>query len=85
MDSIIKREVNHILEPSLVAVGDVKFVTMLSTVSCLAISIGLGWLLGVMLGMGIIGFWIAFAADELFRACGYLLRWRTGQWKGIII
>jgi Na+-driven multidrug efflux pump len=69
----------------LVAVGDVKFVTVLSTISCWTISIGLGWLLGVILKMGITGFWIAFAADELFRVCGYLLRWRTGNWKSIKI
>ena len=79
------RAVNHIIEPALVAVGDVRFVTILSTISCWAISIGGGWLLGVVLGIGIAGFWIAFAADELFRVCGYLLRWRTGHWKNIKI
>ena len=79
------RAVNHIVERSLTATGDVRFVTILSTTSCWAISIGFGWVLGIWLGMGIIGFWIAFAADEIFRSCGYLLRWRSGRWKKIKI
>lgn len=77
------RAVNHIAERSLTANGDVRFVTILSTTSCWAISIGLGWVLGILLDIGIIGFWIAFAADEFIRCCGYLLRWRSGRWKSI--
>lgn len=79
------RAINHIAERSLTATGDVRFVTILSTTSCWAISIGFGWVLGICLNLGIVGFWIAFAADELFRSCGYLLRWRNGKWKQISV
>ena len=42
---------------------------------------GLGWLLGVHLGMGLVGLWLAFAADENIRAVLLLARWMRGKWR----
>lgn len=79
------RAINHIAERSLTATGDVRFVTAVSTASCWVVSIGLGWFLGIKAGLGLTGFWLAFAADEAVRCCIYLLRWRSGRWKNIKI
>ena len=79
------RAINHIAERSLTATGDVRFVTAISTASCWAVSIALGWFWGIEAGLGLVGFWLAFAADEAVRCCAYLFRWRSGSWKKIQI
>jgi Na+-driven multidrug efflux pump len=39
------------------------------------------WLLGVHLGLGLVGVWIAMASDEWIRGIIMLLRWRSGVWR----
>jgi len=39
------------------------------------------WLLGVHLKLGLVGVWIAMAADEWSRGIVALIRWRSGAWK----
>ena len=39
------------------------------------------WLLGVKLGYGLPGVWVAMAADEWTRGLAMLWRWRSGAWK----
>ena len=39
------------------------------------------WLLGIRLGLGLTGLWIAMCADEWCRGICMLLRWRFGAWK----
>lgn len=78
------RGANHIVDRSLASSGDVHFVSIVSMVSC-SLSILIGWLFGVHLGFGLIGFWIAFIIDEGSRLCIMLFRWRSGRWKNIKI
>jgi Na+-driven multidrug efflux pump len=40
-----------------------------------------GYTLGFGLGLGLLGFWIGFAADEGFRAIVAVFRWRSGKWE----
>ena len=77
------RAVNNISEGSLSANGDVKIPFITSTVSCWACSVALSYVLCVLCNMGILGLWIAFAADETFKATVYLFRWRSGKWKNV--
>ena len=44
--------------------------------------VGLAYILGVKLNLGLVGVWISFAIDEWFRAILVLIRWKTGKWKG---
>ncbi len=41
----------------------------------------MGYVLGVTLGMGLVGVWIAMAADELIRGVIFFIRWRSGAWR----
>ncbi len=83
IDMIVEfgRGANHVGQNSLNALGDVKFTTIVSIASCLAISVGLSFLFVFAFGWGLWSIWIAFACDELIRASLYLIRWKKGKWK----
>lgn len=74
------RAMNNVFENAYCACGDVKTTMIVSICSCWLGSVLLTYILGVHLGWGLVGCWIAFAADELFKATIYLLRWKTGRW-----
>lgn len=64
------------------AAGDVKFPVYIGVFSMWTFGVGLSYLLGLKLGLGLIGAWIGFTVDEWFRAILVLIRWKTGKWKG---
>ncbi len=76
----IFRGFNHIEENSLRGAGDVVFPMIVSIVSCWVMSVFFSYLLGVKLGFGLLGCWIAFGMDEAFRGILYLTRWRSRKW-----
>lgn len=76
----IGRGFNHIEGNSLRGTGDVVFPMTVSVTSCWLVSILFSYLLGVKLGLGLLGCWIAFAMDELFRGTLFFLRWRSRKW-----
>ena len=45
------------------------------------VSVGIGYLLGIVLHWGIAGIWAAMAADECLRGTVMLIRWRSGVWR----
>ncbi len=75
------RGMNHLGQFGLNATGDTVYTTIVSIVSCWVMSVGIGYLLGVTLGLGVYGLWIASAADEIFRGVLYNVRWKNGRWK----
>ncbi|WP_367924500.1 MATE family efflux transporter [uncultured Ruthenibacterium sp.] len=77
----VGRSVNIVLVRHLQAAGDVRFPVVLGIVCQWLIGVGLGWLLGVYLGWGLIGLWVAFAADENIRAVVLFGRWMSGKWR----
>ena len=79
----IGRSVNIVMVRNLQAVGDVAFPTAIGILSQWIIGVGLGWLLGVHFGMGLIGLWLAFTADENVRGIIFIFRWKSGKWKKI--
>ena len=79
------RGVNHISENSLNANGDVKATFLISVFSTWIFGVLLAYLLGITFGLGLIGIWMAFAADEAFRTVSYLARWKKGIWKEKVI
>lgn len=79
----LPRAVNNISESSLSANGDVRITFLTSTLSCWLGSVALSYLLCVVFNMGLVGLWIAFAADETIKSIIYIFRWRSGKWKNI--
>ena len=45
------------------------------------IAIPLAWFLGLHLGWGLVGIWLAFAADEWTRGLSMYWRWKSRRWE----
>jgi putative MATE family efflux protein len=76
------RLLNLVLIQSLRAAGDVVFPVIIAVFSMLGVSVGLAYLLGIHLGLGLVGIFLGLAADELTRGLIVLSRWIKGSWKG---
>lgn len=63
------------------ATGDVAFTMWVSIACTLAVRLVLSYVLGVLLGMGVMGIAWAMCADWLARAVALIWRWRSGAWK----
>ncbi|WP_226644704.1 MATE family efflux transporter [Mesobacillus subterraneus] len=74
------RSFNLVLISSLRAAGDVKFPVYMGILSMWGVSVTLSYFLGIHLGMGLVGIWIAFIADEWLRGLLMLWRWRSRVW-----
>lgn len=74
------RAFNIVVTSGLRAAGDARFPVKVSMVSVFLFGVGLAWLLGVHWGMGLIGVWIAYAADECCRGLVMLWRWGSLRW-----
>ncbi|MBS6179493.1 MATE family efflux transporter [[Clostridium] innocuum] len=62
------------------AAGDVRFTMCISIVSMWLCRICLSWLLGAVLGLGVLGVWLAMFTDWLFRILWFYWRYRSGSW-----
>lgn len=76
----IGRGFNHVEENSLRGAGDVLYPMTVSMISCWTMSILFSYILGIRMGLGLTGCWIAFAMDEFFRGIAYFFRWRSRKW-----
>ena len=74
------RSFNLVLISSLRAAGDVKFPVYMGILSMWGVSVTLSYFLGIYLGMGLVGIWIAFIADEWLRGLLMLWRWKSRVW-----
>lgn len=74
------RGISQVYEYALKGVGDMKFMMVVTSVSCWVFAVGLSYLLGVRLGLGLIGCWVGMALDECVRAIFSWTRWRRGRW-----
>lgn len=81
----IGRAGNILLIRCLQVAGDIKFTVQVAIVSMWLISVGLGFLLGVVLKLGLVGVWIAMAVDELVRASIYFYRWKSDIWRSKLL
>lgn len=73
---------NLVIINSMKAAGDVKFPTMLGIISMWGVSVLLSFILGIVLGWGLVGVWIAMACDEIVRGIVVFIRWNKGTWRG---
>jgi Na+-driven multidrug efflux pump len=74
------RTCNVIVINALRAAGDARFPVMVGAVSMLFVMAGGSWLLGVHFQLGLVGVWIAYAADEWLRGLAMAARWFSHGW-----
>ena len=68
------------LPNALRAAGDVRFPMVVSIASMVTFRIALSVVLGIGLGLGAVGVWLAMIADWCCRIVCFTLRYRGGQW-----
>ncbi|MFS0673275.1 MATE family efflux transporter [Ornithinibacillus sp. 179-J 7C1 HS] len=74
------RAFNLVMISSLRAAGDVKFPVYIGIMVMWGISVTFAWFFGIFLGLGLIGIWIGFIADEWLRGVLMLRRWKQRNW-----
>lgn len=75
------RTFNIVIVNALRASGDAKFPLMTGLIFMWGVSLPLGYYLGIVQGMGIVGVWIGFVADEWLRGGVNTLRWKSRKWQ----
>lgn len=63
------------------ACNDVRYTMVVSIASMFLFRIGFSYLIGVTLGYGAIGVWIAMVLDWICRTVCFLIRYWGGKWK----
>lgn len=75
------RSINIVLVNALRASGDAKYPLFIGAFSMVLMSLPLGYFLVFQLEMGLVGIWLAIAADEWIRATIFFFRWRSRKWE----
>ncbi len=80
------RSFNLVVINALRATGDVKFPVYMGILSMWGVSVTISYVLGIWAGLGLVGIWISFIADEWLRGMIMLKRWQSKAWiqKGFI-
>jgi len=76
----IGRGLGVVFSNALKASGDVRFPVILNVFVTWIFIVPLAYYLGIVLEFGLIGIWLAFAFDELFRGVWLYVRWRSRKW-----
>ena len=74
-----------VLPNMLRACNDVRFTMIVSIFSMFTFRIGFSYLIGVQMGMGAIGVWIAMIIDWVFRIALFVGRYLSGRWKNLCL
>lgn len=72
-----------VLAGALRGAGDTKFVMLVTLIGTWGSRVVASWFLGIFLGLGLQGVWIAMVMDNLVRAAMMVARYRAGKWKTI--
>ncbi len=76
------RTCNIVIINALRATGDARFPVFVGAFSMLFVMAGGSWLLGSYFQLGLVGVWIAYAADEWLRGLIMAVRWFSRGWLG---
>lgn len=76
----IGRTLNVLFIFSLRSANDTVFPVIMGVISMYGISVMLGYVLGIALGFGVVGVFIAMSMDELFRGAIMSIRWKRKSW-----
>ena len=63
--------------------GDTVSTLIVTMIGVIVIRLSVAYLLINIVGMGVIGAWLAMLSDQVVRWIGISLRYRTGKWKDI--
>ena len=74
------RTFNLVVINALRATGDARYPVQVGAISMAVVLAGGSWLLGDVMGLGLVGVWIAYAADEWLRGLLMWRRWVKLQW-----
>lgn len=74
-----------VLPNMLRACNDVKYTMVISIFSMAVFRIGLSYVIGVQMGMGAIGVWIAMVVDWIFRTLLFVGRYLSGTWRKLCL
>ncbi len=74
------RTFNLVVINGLRAAGDARYPFVAGVGSMLVVLAGGSWLLGIGLGWGLVGVWLAYAADEWLRGLLMWRRWVSLKW-----
>jgi putative MATE family efflux protein len=74
------RTFNLVVVNALRAAGDARYPVMAGAASFIVVLAGGSWLFGKLLGFGLVGVWLAYAADEWIRGLLMWQRWRSLRW-----
>ncbi|EGK7522925.1 MATE family efflux transporter [Campylobacter lari] len=77
----ISRTFNIVMVNSLRASGDARFPFLSGVVFMLGVSLPVGYVLCFYAGLGILGVWIGFCADEFLRGIVNSYRWKSKKWQ----
>ena len=72
---------NLIYGTALKTSGDAVFPAILGIVFMYLCGVLGAYIFGIKLGLNAIGVMIGLALDEIVRACGMFLRWKSGKWR----
>lgn len=73
--------VSMIIASALRGAGDTRATLVITFTGIWLARVGGGYALGILLGLGLFGMWIAWLGDFVIRAVLVWLRFRTGRWK----
>ncbi len=71
---------SFILPAAMRSAGDVRYTTVVSTVSMLGLRITFGYLLSHVMGLGVLGIWLGMYIDWAFRGILFAIRYRGDKW-----
>lgn len=78
----IGRVFNLVLIFAVKAAGDVNYPVTIGILSMWLVSTLFAYVLGIHFAWGLIGVWVAMAADELLRGALMYRRLKSGKWRG---
>lgn len=76
----VGRVFNIVIINSLHAAGDIKFPMFIGIIFIFIVAVPFSYIFGLKLGWGLVGIWVANAADEWFRGIAMLIRWKSKKW-----
>jgi putative MATE family efflux protein len=79
------RTFNLVVISSLRAAGDTTISVKMAVISLWGICVPLSYFLGIHLGIGLPGIWIAFIVDEWFRGITMYFRWKSRVWENKVL
>lgn len=74
------RSLNLVFIGGLKGSGDIRFPVGYGIFSMWLIIVGFGWFLGIKMGLGIVGFWLAIGTEETSRGISMFFRWKSKRW-----